>query len=55
MSNFSASTYVAFIHGICRIVRNSGDWYKKSHFNDRVREPVEPDVRMLTQHPIFTV
>ena len=50
MSDLSVSTYVAFIHGIYRVVRSSADWYKRSHFNDRVRQRVEYDVHKLRRH-----
>jgi len=51
VSDFPAPAHVAFAHGIHSIVRNSANWYKRSRFNDRVRERVEYDARPLTQHP----
>lgn len=52
MSGFSVLSHVTFAHGIYRIIKNSADWYKRSRFNDRVRENVEYDARRLTR-PLF--
>jgi hypothetical protein len=52
VSDFSTWTHTAFAHVIYSVVRNSADWYKRSKFNDRVRELVGYDARRLTPHSL---
>jgi hypothetical protein len=50
VSSFPLSACSILTHDICSIVRKSADWYKRSQFNDRVRECVEHDGHRLTPH-----